>query len=256
MAQPSTLLLNGPHGAGVFKVPASGGATTEVFTGKPFVAPRGIAISTDGQQLYVADPTAGQIFVLPIAGGTPTALKGSTGTEPQNLNIYQQTVYFTGKDPASGQAAVLKLATAGADAATVIAKGAPFVAPDGVVVTQAGIIYVSDRSAGGSDSGAIFKIDGGSVTSVLNQLHLGNPAGIALSPDESILLISSLQATGLHDQVLLLNLATSQTGSITKIVGQNIDDAGGLHASPGKKEILAWAGKTTGGHGDVYVVVL
>src|ERR1700688_2048105 len=30
----------GPHGPGVFRVPAAGGAVTEVFAGKPFVTPR------------------------------------------------------------------------------------------------------------------------------------------------------------------------------------------------------------------------
>ncbi len=123
---------HGPHGAGVFQVPAAGGAATEVFTGKPFLSPRGLTLSADGQQLYVADPTAGQIFVLSVTGGTPTVLKGSAGTAPQNLSIVQQTLYFTGIDPASKLAALLKLPIAGADAPTVIARGAPLVAPIGV----------------------------------------------------------------------------------------------------------------------------
>src|SRR5690349_13311667 len=37
----------GPKGQGVFKVPAAGGAASEVFTGAPFVAPRGIYMSAD-----------------------------------------------------------------------------------------------------------------------------------------------------------------------------------------------------------------
>jgi sugar lactone lactonase YvrE len=235
---------HGPHGAGVFKVPTAGGAVTEVSVGTPFVAPRGIAISADGQQLYIADPTAGQIFVLAVAGGKPTVLKGSTGTAPQNLNVVQQTLYFTGIDPASRQAAVLKLLTTGADAPTVLAKGSPLVAPDGVVVSKTGTLYVSDRSASGNGLGTVFKVVGGTVTPLLSQLHLGDPAGIALSPDQSLLLISAMQASTLHDQVLLLNLSTLATGSITKVVGANINDAGGLHASPGNPNILAWANKT------------
>jgi len=247
---------HGPHGAGVFQVPAAGGAATEVFTGKPFLSPRGITLSADGQQLYVADPTAGHIFVLSVTGGTPTVLKGSAGTAPQNLSIVQQTLYFTGIDPASKLAAVLKLPIAGADAPTVIARGAPLVAPDGVVANQAGTIYVSDRSASGNGLGTVFKIVGTAVTPLLSHIHLGNPAGIALSPDESLLLISALQASNLHDQVLLLNLATLQTGSVTKVVGLNVDDAGGLHASPGDKNILAWAGKYGKGNGGVYMVMV
>ena len=132
--------------------------------------------------------------------------------------------------------------------------GAPLVAPDGVVANQAGTIYVSDRSASGNGLGTVFKIVGTAVTPLLSQIHLGNPAGIALSPDESLLLISALQASNLHDQVLLLNLSTMQTGSVTKVVGLNVDDAGGLHASPGDKNILAWAGKYGKGNGAVYMV--
>ena len=91
---------------------------------------------------------------------------------------------------------------------------------------------------------------------MLSQIHLGNPAGIALSPDESLLLISALQASNLHDQVLLLNLTTLQTGSVTKVVGLNVDDAGGLHTGPRDKNILAWANSSGKGNGGVYMVMV
>src|SRR6202011_1334326 len=68
------------HGPGVFRVPAAGGAVTAVFTGSPFLAPRGIAISPDGQQLYVTDPMAGKMFMLPTSGGSPSLVQGSGGT--------------------------------------------------------------------------------------------------------------------------------------------------------------------------------
>ncbi len=255
----------GPHGQGVFSVPSMGGAAKEVFTGHPYITPRAIAISSDGQYLYVTDPMADQIFVQAITGGSPTILHGSKGTSPQNLNVAtvngQQLIYFTGKDSASGQAAVLTLPITGNDTVSVIAKGSPLAAPDGVVVTQAGMIYVSDRSSTGTDVGQIVKIDGKTVTSLVNNIHLGNPAGIALSPDESILLVSALQTTNTHDQVLLIDLNTLHIGSVTKVVGQNIDDAGGLHASPGKKAMFAWADRRGKGiernsGGAVYEVTL
>jgi len=144
------------HGAGVFRVPAAGGPATSVFVGSPFVTPRGIAISPDGKQLYVTDLAAGdkgEIFVVPVSGGSPSLLQGSMGTMPQNLDVVnqngQQLIYFTGKDPQSGQSGVFTLPVTGAKAPTVVVKGAPLVNPDGVVVTQSGIIYVSDQSAAG-----------------------------------------------------------------------------------------------------------
>ena len=277
----------GPHGPGVFRVPAAGGAVTEVYTGTPFVAPRGIAFSTDGQYLYVADPSAGtggQIFRLAPGGGLPSPVRGSAGTAPQNLYVViqsgQQVIYFSGKDPGSGQAAVLKLAASGAAAPTVVAQGSPLVAPDGVVVTRSGIVYVSDRSASGGGIGKVFKIDGSVVTALVAQVRTGNPAGIALTQDESILLVSALQLNSLSDQLLLVDLHTGQTGSVTKVVSQNQNDAGGLHACPcseqqaslggaksaslaqsvllgplqEKTEIYSWA--NTSGRGQVYQVTL
>ena len=73
----------GPHGPGVFRVPAASGPVTEVYTGTPFVAPKGIAFSTDGHYLYVADPSAGmggQVFRLAHGGGLPSPVRGSAGT--------------------------------------------------------------------------------------------------------------------------------------------------------------------------------
>lgn len=237
----------GPHGKGVFQVPASGGAATEVFTGSPFVAPRCLVVSLDGQLIYVADPGAGNggaIFALPLHGGSPSIVRGSQQTAPQNIDVVsqngQETIYFSGKDPSSGMPAILKLPVKGADAASVVVKGSPLVAPDGIVVTQSGTLYVSDRSAAGTDSGQIFKIEGSSIQAIVARIHTGNPAGIALSPDESLLLVSAYQSNSTNDQVLLVDLATLQTGSVTKIVGQN-QNAAGLHASHANKSILSWA---------------
>ena len=282
----------GPHGLGVFRVPAAGGAVTEVYTGTPFVAPRGIAFSSDGQYLYVADPSAGtggQIFRLAPGGGLPSPVRGSAGTAPQNLYVAiqsgQQVIYFSGKDPGSGQEAVLKLATSGAAAPTVVAKGSPLVAPDGVVVTPAGIVYVSDRSASGGSTGKVFKIDGSTVSVLIDQVRTGNPAGIALtqviSTGELILLVSALQLDGSSDQVLLVDLSSGQTGSVTRVIAEN-HSAGGLHAfnclqqqgsikgpqsaslaeslllAPlqEKPEKFAWADTRAGGNGKVYLITL
>jgi DNA-binding beta-propeller fold protein YncE len=158
-------------------VPAAGGATAEVAVGQPFVAPRGLAIGTDGQQIYVADPQAtgadgrtGRIFVLPASGGAPTALAGTEGTAPRGLEVVRENgadvLYFAGVDPTSGQPAVMKLVPSGAGSISVIAKGAPLVEPIGIAVTKGGIVYVADRLASGNDLGSVFRING---TAVLEQ---------------------------------------------------------------------------------------
>src|SRR5437660_967595 len=48
----------GPNGPGVFSAPSSGGSVQEIASGAAFGAPFGIALSTDGKTLFVADPGA------------------------------------------------------------------------------------------------------------------------------------------------------------------------------------------------------
>jgi DNA-binding beta-propeller fold protein YncE len=238
----------GARGAGLFKVPAAGGATSEVVAGAPFVSPRAVAINPDGTQLFVTDPqagTGGQIFVLPVVGGPPVTLRGSVGTAPQNVTVVNTSsgvaVYFSGKAPGGSDPAVMMLPVGGADAPQVIFKGRPLVAPDGVAVTAQGKIYVADRAAAGGNLGAIYEVDGGQAVADVEKVRTGNPAGIAFNPDESVLLVSSVATDKNSAQVLALNLSTKQTGIISAGISQN-PFAGGVHASPGKKNILAWCG--------------
>jgi DNA-binding beta-propeller fold protein YncE len=152
------------------------------------------------------------------------------------------------------------LPAAGANAATIVAKGTPLAEPDGIAVAQSGAIYISDRAAAGNGLGKIFKISGGAITTIVEQVKLGNPAGIALAKNDTLLLVSAYQANS-SDQVLVVNLATLKTQSVTKVVGQN-NYAGGLHRSPGAPDVYSWAGKNGGGgngggkDGQVYLVNL
>ena len=104
-------------------------------------------------------------------------------------------------------------------------KGSPLVAPDGVVVTPTGIVYVSDRSASGGSIGKVFKIDGSTISVLIDQVRTGNPAGLALtqviSTGELILMVSALQLDGSSDQVLLVDLSSGQTGSVTKVISED-----------------------------------
>jgi DNA-binding beta-propeller fold protein YncE len=260
----------GPHGPGIFRAPFAGGAATEVSTGSPFVQPRGIAMSQDGQKIFVTDAAAGQggaIFFVPLTPGSqPVLLPGSAGTAPEDLDVVSQggkrMVYFSGKDPGTGQPAVLALPVAGAKTPRVVAEGAPLVTPDGVAVTHTGVVYVADRAAAGSGMGKIFKIVNHRVTPILNLVRTGNPAGIALTRDDSVLLVSALQLHRQRDQVLLVDLASLHTGSVTKVVSQN-HSAGGVHAQPEglgalaehivRPQLFSWADTTA--HPDPPIII-
>ena len=231
-------------GKGVFAVAAKGGKATALFVGAPFMTPAGIATSLDGQQVFVADAQANQLFALSIAGkATPLPIKGTQGTAPRNLDVVsehdQMTIYFTGKD-ADGQPAVLKIAASGADKAQVVFKGAPLAEPDGIAVSADSTVYVADRMAG-----KVFKIAGGKASELVSNVHTGNPAGIALTKDGSTLLVSAFQADGKHDQVLVVNTATGASSSVTDVVGKN-SAAGGVHRAY-NMNVFSWADLTSPG---------
>ena len=242
---------------GVFGASARGGKASSLFTGAPFVSPSGIASSLDGQSVFIADVEAGQIFALSVTGkGAPAAVRGTSGTFPQNLDVVrehnQETIYYTGKD-AGGQPAVFKIASTGADAPTLVFKGEPLVTPDGIAVAPDGVIYLADRAAGKTKGqGKVFRIKDGAITPLVDTVRTDNPAGIALTKDGLTLLVSSYQADGKHDQVLVVNTATGASTVVTDVVGKN-KDAGGVHRAQAVN-IFAWADIIAGGHGRVYRV--
>lgn len=248
-------VANGPNGAGVFKVPASGGAAVEVKTGPPFVAPFDITISSDNQTLFVADPQAGgagQIFTLPVTGAAPTPLPGTDGTAPRALEVIRQggsdQVYFSGKDPTGGEPAVFKIPATGSAGRTVVARGAPLIEPSGVAITRTGVVYVVDRGSQ-TTPGRVFRVDGAALTRVADNLHTGNPAGAVLTPDDAVLAVSTLDPSSGTAQLFLLNLSTLTTGVFNQVIGAN-RNAGGLHAARnanGNTGANAWANATNDG---------
>jgi DNA-binding beta-propeller fold protein YncE len=247
----------GSKGSGVFKVPAAGGDAVEIVSGAPFASPAGIAVGTDGKALFVADAGAagsGALLTLPTAGGAPTALRGSAGTAPRNLDIVKGSggdlIYFTGIDPQDKQPGLFTLPPTGADAPTVVAKGSPFAEPDGVAVTKAGVAYVADRA------GKVFRVEGGKVSTTVNEVKTGQPAGIALTLDDGMLLVSAIDKGKGTDRVLLVALANGETGAVTKVVGEN-RSAGGVHRAL-NANVFSWSDLTSGpgsrGRGMVYRV--
>lgn len=242
-------------GKGLFQVPAAGGEVMAMALGAPFVGPTGLSIAPDGQQIYIADPAANSIFAVEVGKGMPMPLAASAKTLPQNLDVVlengQPTLYFSGKDPQDGQAAIFKMAT-NADKRTLVFKGAPLNTPDGIAVAPDGTVYVADRAAAGNAMGQVFKIVGGKISTLVDQVHTGNPAGIALTQDGGVLLVSAMQPDGKSDQVLVVNTATGATTSVTDVVGQN-SAAGGVHRAY-TRNFFSWADRTCRPKGCVFGV--
>jgi sugar lactone lactonase YvrE len=263
--------------AGLFRVPATGGEVVTITVGTPLTLPLGLAISTSGQTLYVADPqaiaapfqTAGQagsaepganrgaIFSIPAPGGAATPVAGTAHTAPRGLEVAQENgadlLYFTGVDPSDGQPAVLKVAAAGGPL-SIIVKGPPLVDPVGVAVGSDGTLYVTDQAAGGNGLGRVFRVTGGTVETIATSVRTGTPAGVALTLDESLLLVSALRANRDSSIVLVIDLADLHQGIVNQVIEANVG-SGGLHRAR-NRNLMAWCGITAGGGGVVYRVEL
>jgi DNA-binding beta-propeller fold protein YncE len=251
-------ITTGDGGSVLSSVPAAGGSATTIVQGAPLVKPTGVAVATDGSRVFVADQQALQDSVAGVSGGVlqvsttgppaPTLLAGTEGRSPRGLDVVSEggadIVYFTGLDPANGTPGLFRVPVAGGSVTTV-AEGAPFVSPDSVVVTAGGVAYVTDQGSG-QGKGEVLKVSDGKATPVLPDLRLGSPAGVTTVNDDATLLVSSIDAASLSDQVLFLDVATGKTAAATKVIGANKDSAGGLHRAH-TAPVLAWADVSRGG---------
>jgi sugar lactone lactonase YvrE len=237
---------SGKGGPGIYRVPAAGGARHAVLVGGRLRAPAGLAVSNDGKRLYVADRKAGHILVVAARGGAAHVLRGSAGSSPRGLEIQtrggRDFVVFTGRS--HGQPALLRLRTTGAARPTVLRRGAPLRAPDGVAISKTGAIYVTDHS--GASGGRALRIDGTAVTTVADHILLGHPGGIALTLDESKLLISSLRRGAGTAQVLIVDTASGATSTFDDVISAN-HAAGGLHRARAAVP-FGWADVSRSGH--------
>lgn len=150
------------RGPGVFQVPAEGGAAEAVVAGSPFRKPVGVAVTTDGNRLLVADAEAetpeggdGAVLAVPVAGAEPTVVGGTQGMSPRGLEVVSEggedVVFFTGRDTGDGAPGVFKVPVDGGNSATVVVKGSPLAEPDAVTATGQGVVYVTDRRTPGAE---------------------------------------------------------------------------------------------------------
>ncbi len=252
-------------GTGVFRAKADGSdaAYVEVHSGDPFVAPFGIAIGTDGKQLYVADPGAsgtkdlGQIFVLPVGGGGPSPLAGTEDFVPRGLEIGQESgkdvLFFTGTDPTDGKPGVFKIGVGGG-VATTVSKDARFRDPAGIAVAKSGDVYLVDTHAAATLNANVFKVaSNGAVTEVIAELRVGYPPGVALTLDEKSLLVSTLDPATLNDVLVSYDFVAKTQTPIAGVAGM-FSEAAGLHRAK-NKNLFAWADSSAGPKGGKVLVV-
>ncbi len=190
---------------------ASGGAPRVLYSGDALANPLDLALSVDGKLLYVADPAAGAeglgaLLALGVDGGEPSEI--IHGLRPRAVTTAEDgALYFSGVSD-DGSAAVFQVT--GATASSVY-SGLPLVDPSGIAVQSDGTLLVAETRLLDADStvaseAGIVRIKDGGASVIATGFATGYPAGIALTLDEKVLLVSG-EGPDRSDTVYLIDMA-------------------------------------------------
>jgi hypothetical protein len=187
----------------------------------------------------------GAVLSLASGGGTATSMAGTTGFRPRALDVVSDagtdTIYFAGSDATSGVPGVFKIS---GGAVSAVITDAALGDPSGVAATKAGDLYVANVS---SYPAEIIQVTAGAPANFVGGLKLGYPAGIALSQDESALLVSGINPDTGTSIVYRIVIATKEITMVDQSISNNRESAG-LHRAH-DLDTYAW-----GGEHDVYHV--
>jgi sugar lactone lactonase YvrE len=216
----------------IFKVAASGGTTTVLATGGSIGAPFGIAVSSDGNTVYVADPAftttndKGSIFSVSASGGTPTALTETSDYAPTAIAVAKvggaDNIVFVGTDKTTGFSSVFK--DVGGTVSTVIA-GTASASVGAVSIYTDGTVYFTDGA------GHVYSAAAGATTGTLvtpNAFSLGFPAGLAVSQDGKFLLVANTDPATGGEGIARIAITGGAVTQLALSLTAN-GEAGGLH---------------------------
>lgn len=262
---------DGANGLGVYKASIDGAAPKAVALyptmpgdpANPFAAPFGIEVSTDGEQLFIADAAAGSadlgaIYSMAIDGSAPKLIMGTDGTTPHSMAVVdvggKDTIYFTGTEVGSKLRGVFSVPAAGGTV-TKIYAGSMFKDPSGIAVAKGGEIYVTDTMSSANGAGQILVLKAGAEPVLLiDDVRVGYPAGIALSLDEKSLYVSTFDPASLTDRVTVVDITEkSSVASFATELG-TFTEAAGLHRAK-TKDVFTFADSTAGASGGKVFVI-
>lgn len=252
-----------PARAGIFSTPVgSEGTNTLLASSAPLASPVNLDITADGKTLIIADTGAGTgdadrglLFTLSAAGGTPQVVETTVGYRARGMSVVNQdwkdTAYFTGNDPADGMPGVFALDIK-TGAVSTVSKSDLFADPSGLVVADSGDIYVADTQNGNALSNVIQIPKGKDAVELLSGLKLGYPAGISISKDQQILMVSALDPVTRKDVVIRYDLKAGTTDYLRDPI-KDFEESAGLHRAK-NVESYVWADSRANGGGTVYVI--
>jgi hypothetical protein len=187
-------------------------------------APVGIAVSSDGQTLYVASDFLGGIFTLPASGGTPTTLTptGANIDNPLFLAIKGDTAYVG--DFIDGQIFSFPITPSQTSYNATLLVTAPGVG--GVAVSNDGFLYWS-AGLSGNTGNWIYRVSVASPSDTPTLVGTGPDAGVdglCVSCDNSTVFVTS-QFSGINTGVWSIPINHGLPQAATKITSLNIPAA-------------------------------
>jgi hypothetical protein len=124
--------------------------------------------------------------------------------------------------------------------------------PSGLAVAKDGTVYLADAIATETGHAQLLKISGGAVSTVIADMAVGYPAGVALSQDETVVLVSALDASSGTDIVIRYDLSASSSSTFNTGISSYSESAGLKRAR--NVDTFVWADSHANGGGTVYVI--
>jgi hypothetical protein len=248
-------------GPAIFSTSSTAASTATVLTGGGKLgAPLGIASSSDGNTLYLADPAAntsstndkGVIFTVPAAGGTPAELAPTLDYAPRSVAVAKvnstDEVVFIGTDKTSGVDGVFEVT--GSTVTSVIAGNNP----SAVAVANDGTIYILDQA------GSIAKVAAGGTTATAlagasQTLNVSFPSGMDVSQDQTALLVSGFDPATSKESISRVVIATGAVTQLALTPALTGAEPGGLHRAPSSDSYaFVDTGAGTDNSGTIYLL--
>jgi hypothetical protein len=211
--------------AGIFSVPAAGGAVSVLASGPPLEHPAGLLVTADGSSLIVSDMgvQAGEsgedgaessqsvLYTISTSGGALSAMSSGGISEAVGLALGpdEETLYVAGYTT-DGEPALFKMPITGGTAEVVLA-GAPLEQPAGLYVDGDSVAWFMDPRPSRGNGGVLWAIDPeGEASEVVSNLALADPAGVSLvaGGGTAVIPISNEDGPG---QLLTVNIDSGDT---------------------------------------------